>query len=495
MEGDPLARTPKKAKAKKRAAPRRSRRKAQAAKQNAATPGVVAQPATKEMRPAGYRAKIRMYRHGLGDCFLISLPRTDRSDRPFYLMIDCGVVLGTPDPGPIMKRVMNHIHAETDGEIDILVATHEHWDHVSGFYQAKDEFEPFTIKELWLAWTEDSDDELTKKLRKEKGLALDKLRMGLSHLQLAGDSNGAAQLGSVLEFFGMAKSGTTTDALDIVKKKVSKPRYFDPEKTEPIVPAGTTTRFYVLGPPHDEKLLRKINPSKSNKETYGLAMDGLGMFMDGAGTALAERDDGRPFDQQYEIPFVYAQTAPDLKFFRDRYWQPQDKAPDDWRRIDGNWLGGASEMALQLDSLTNNTSLVLALELEAGGDVLLFAADAQVGNWLSWEKLSWQVDGKTVTAPDLLKRAIFYKVGHHGSHNATLKENGLEQMVNLRVAMIPVDQKMAANKGWGKMPLDELVDALGKRAKGVVLRVDKPKPANTAGENVVEDPLFYEVTF
>jgi hypothetical protein len=43
------------------------------------------------------------------------------------------------------------------------------------------------------------------------------------------------------------------------------------------------------------------------------------------------------------------------------------------------------------------------------------------------------------------------------------------------------------------MPLDELFVALGERAKGAILRVDMPKPATQ--ENVVEDPLFFEVTF
>jgi hypothetical protein len=139
---------------------------------------------------------------------------------------------------------------------------------------------------------------------------------------------------------------------------------------------------------------------------------------------------------------------------------------------------------------------VVAIELSDEGDVLLFAADAQVGNWLSWQDLSWTVDGKTVTGPDLLKRTIFYKVGHHGSHNATLREKGLELMERLRVAMIPVDQDMAIKKRWGHMPLDEIVAALDERTKprnGVVLRVDKPMPASQ--EKVAEDPLFFEVTF
>lgn len=440
-----------------------------------------------------YRAKIRMYRQGLGDCFLISLPRAGGSGRPFYVMIDCGVVLGTPDPGTIMNEVMENIFNTTGGEIDILIATHEHWDHLSGFIQAKEPFfDKLKIAQVWRAWTEDPKDDLAQKLMQEKARALTALRMGLSHLQLSGDSEEADELTGILEFFGAAKGATTADALRNVRAKVEEPHYCRPTD-EPLVPPGSNVRFYVLGPPEDEKMLRKINPSARNKETYGLALGGFKMFMDGAGTALAEKDNGRPFDQQFEIPFSYAQTAPELGFFRERYWQPENAAPDDWRRIDGDWLGGASEMALQLDSLTNNTSLVIAIELAPDGDVLLFAADAQVGNWLSWQNLSWTIDGKTVTGPDLLKRAILYKVGHHGSHNATLKEQGLEQMKALRVAMIPVDHAMAVKKRWGKMPLDDLVDALKKQAKGVVLRGDEPKPSTP--ENVVEEKLYFEVTF
>src|SRR5262249_6755205 len=133
-----------------------------------------------------------------------------------------------------------------------------------------------------------------------------------------------------------------------------------------------------------------------------------------------------------------------------------------------------------------------AIEL-ADQDVLLFVADAQVGNWLSSQTLSWNVDGRTVTGPDLLRRAIFYKVGHHGSHNATLKDQGLETMANLRVATIPVDEVMAKKRRWNNMPLDELVTALEKHAKGAVIRADKPLPPTT--ERVTDQRLYYEVTF
>jgi hypothetical protein len=431
-----------------------------------------------------FRAKIRMYRQGLGDCFLITLPRS--GGRPYYIMIDCGVILGTAGPGPKMTKVVENIIATTGGEIDLLVATHEHWDHLSGFIQAKDSFDKLKVHEVWLGWTEDDKDPLTKEIKEEKGLALAALRLGLSHIQLAGDAEAAAELGGILEFFGVTRGASTGDALDSVRKMASKVHYCLPGE-KPVEPTGTCARLYVLGPPHDKKKLRKINPSTRDPETYGLALGGLGMFMDGAGSALSPEDRGRPFDQQYEIPFA---SATGMEFFQRNYWT-QGEAADNWRRIDTAWLAGTTELALRLDSLTNNTSLVLAIELH-DGDVLLFAADAQVGNWLSWQELDWTVDSKKVTGPDLIRRTIFYKVGHHGSHNATLKEEGLDQMEHLRVAMIPVDQEMAKKKRWNKMPLTELVAALDKQTKGAVLRIDKPVPATR--EKVVEDSLFFELT-
>jgi hypothetical protein len=433
---------------------------------------------------ADYRAKIRMYRQGLGDCFLISLPRADVS-RPYYVMIDCGVILGTSDPVPKMTEVVENIIDVTQGEIDLLIATHEHWDHLSGFLQAKDSFDKLTVREVWLGWTEDSRDPLTRKLKAEKAAALASLRMSVSRLQLAGEAHDeeAADLIGILEFFGAARGASTGDALDYVKKKTPNLRFCLPTDA-PRKPDGVGVKLYVLGPPHDEKQLRKINPSARAKETYGLAH----MFIDGARSALETSDRGRPFDQQYEIPSLYAAEMP---FFKQQYWKP-DAPNDNWRRIDNDWLRGALDLALQLDSLTNNTSLAVAIELH-DGDVLLFAADAQVGNWLSWQDLTWMTDGTSVTGTDLLNRTICYKVGHHGSHNATLKEKGLEQMERLRVGMIPVDQEMAKKKRWGHMPLNELVAALVKKTNGAVLRVDRPMPATA--EQIVEDELFFEVTF
>jgi hypothetical protein len=52
------------------------------------------------------------------------------------------------------------------------------------------------------------------------------------------------------------------------------------------------------------------------------------------------------------------------------------------------------------------------------------------------------------------------EVGHHGSHNATLKEHGVEEMDGLKIGIIPVDEKQALKKRWGRMPLPDLIAAL-----------------------------------
>ena len=204
--------------------------------------------------------------------------------------------------------------------------------------------------------------------------------------------------------------------------------------------------------------------------------------------ALSADDNSAPFDDFRSIPSA---TAEGMDFFRRWYFGPGGDAPA-WRRIDAAWLDGASELALALDSATNNTSLVLAIEL-AGADVLLFAADAQVGNWLSWQNTKWSFDNRTVTGPDLLARAIFYKVGHHGSHNATLRDKGLELMTQLSIAAIPVYHDMAVKKHWGNMPLPALVDRLKSVAKIGVFRSDET-PAQLPA-NVIADPLYFDIMF
>lgn len=437
----------------------------------------------------GVRIKVRMYRQGLGDCFLITIPRQNLN--PFYMVIDCGVILGTKDSGRIMKEVAEHILQTTAGRVDVVAATHEHWDHISGFGQAREiwtDKNRLTIGDVWLSWAEDPNDELAQKLRKQRGDLKIALHAAVARMRLAGDSSAALEVTNLLDFFGAA--GTTAGALEIVKELVEKPTYRTP-KDDPILIEGTDVRVYVLGPPPNEKLIKKYNPSKREPETYG--MDSINNYLNALQPSLSDTDVETPIDEGFQIPLNLAQQMP---FFQQHYWgedADSEEKSQAWRRIDGSWLDSSSSLALQLDSATNNTCLVLAFELGLGGDVLLFAADAQVGNWLSWQDLKWEIEGEVVTGPDLLRRTIFYKVGHHGSHNATLRALGLEQMESLKLAFVPVDRKMAVKKRWNQMPLNELMKTLNEMTEDRVVRIDSDIPAKLS-KSMVPDKLFHEVS-
>ena len=436
--------------------------------------------------PKKFRIKVRMYRQGLGDCFLITIPR--RNGKPFYAVIDCGVILGTQNAGTIMTDVVEHIIQTTGGHIDLVAATHEHWDHISGFGQAREiwtDKNRLTIGEVWLSWAENKKDPLARKLKAQHQALKMALQSAASRLRLSGDVSAAQDVSNLLDFFGAA--GSTSDALDTVKD-LAEVRYCKPQD-DPVQLDGTDVKVYVLGPPPDEKMIKKYNPSKREPETYG--MDSMNTYLDAIQPTMSDFDVATPFDERFQIPLNMAQQMP---FFQHHYWGEDAESQElsqAWRRIDGSWLDSSSSLALQLDSATNNTCLVLAFEL-GDGDVLLFAADAQVGNWLSWQDLKWKVDGEDVTGPDLLRRAIFYKVGHHGSHNATLRELGLEEMKSLKLAFVPVDHAMAVKKRWNQMPLNELMKRLNEITDEKVVRIDQDIPTKLR-KSMVPDKLFHEI--
>lgn len=109
--------------------------------------------------------------------------------------------------------------------------------------------------------------------------------------------------------------------------------------------------------------------------------------------------------------------------------------------------------------------------------LVLFAADAQIGNWLSWQDTKWTLpDGSTVTGSDLLERTVYYKVGHHGSENATAKAKGLELITSEDLtAFVPTNEGDAKKVKWGEMPFHSLLTALENQCGPRVVRADDPK--------------------
>jgi hypothetical protein len=425
--------------------------------------------------------RIRMYRKGLGDRFLLTFTTAARR---YHMLIDCGILKGTEDAQQIMLDIVEDIKKETDGVLDLLVVTHEHWDHLSGFHQARELWDTIQVNEVWMAWTEDTANDDAKDLHNNLREARARLKQHslLPEQQLALDQ----AIASLLLFDGELPDDdqqTTRAAMLYAGSKSNGNVKFHSPGTHTSLNGIDGVRVYVLGPP-DSRELFKDQPSANHSEIY-TETQSLSLA-DTFFAAVVQRADSSdepiepralPFGKHYRIDERRAK----LKFFRERYFGEGTDELVAWRRIDDDWLGVGSALALSLASDTNNTSLVLAIELTATGQVLLFPGDAQVGNWLTWRSYTWSVPGadgqnREVKADELLKRTVFYKVAHHGSENATLSIDGLERMRDPQlVAMIPVDEAMASHKGW-RMPFGPLLTALKSRTAGRVIRADTGLP-------------------
>jgi hypothetical protein len=449
------------------------------------------------------RATIRMYRLGVGDCFLLSFPRAGQDD--FRILIDCGVHQAQAGGSQKIKDSVQDLKTILpNGKIDVVVGTHEHQDHLSGFPEIQKVLGAACAGEVWTAWTENADDPFAKSLRTKKDQALTALYGAHTRMRLAGATEQEGQLGSLLGFFG-DEAGPKLKAFGAALKSLSnKITYLQPGDP-PIEIVEDQVRVFVLGPPREKELLEQSDPSKKDKDqiyNFGAYMG----LLEQVTPALGDAPIG-PFDDRFTLPLEGTKALP---FFKQRYWAETNDEKlaersdntQDWRRIDADWMGVATTLAMQLDQDTNNTSLVLAFELgprKQGGPVLLFAADAQVGNWLSWQNVTWTFEGRSITGPDLLKRTILYKVGHHASHNATLRKLGLETMANLELALVPTDAAMAAKVKWGTLPWPPLLKALADKATQGVVRTDESYVAKPTDDGkppaikVRQETLFYEV--
>lgn len=464
-------------------------------------------------KPSTNAVTIRMYCQGLGDCFLLSFPKKTGKE-PYRILIDCGVLQKTPNEAERLRHVADDLLKVSGGKIDLLVITHEHWDHIAGFSHANDIFAKIQFERVWLSWAENPNDPDAQFVKKELGKKKRQVQAALKAagtlgLSPGGDSPVEKELQTteqIMNFLGPDDTAPTAlaaakksagggpkkltlgEAMDWLRAKVQPGDWRVPGDVRSL-PDVDGVKVYVLGPPKATASIRKMDPSGNQGYRHRAAS-----FM-GAVESFARDPEGAdtqgPFDDRYSINESDARVDP---FFREYYGFTDDYLGDDdtaWRRIESTWLGGVGQLALQLDTGINNTSLALAFELP-GGRTMIFPGDAQIGNWLSWDDVTFKDEkGQTlfVKSKELLNRAVFYKVGHHGSHNATRKEGGLEEMTSGDlIAMIPTDEAFALTQspphGW-KMPFHDLYVALKKYTNSRIARADYDK---SEVPQVLDDP-------
>jgi hypothetical protein len=163
------------------------------------------------------------------------------------------------------------------------------------------------------------------------------------------------------------------------------------------------------------------------------------------------------------------QSAPAGSTFRDDDREDLDKLVD---QPDGT-------LAAAIDEAVNNTSLILVFEC---GDLsLLFPGDAQWG--------AWNAALKNPMAREILSRTTLYKVGHHGSHNATPREL-IETVISQQFLAL---LSTTSVKQWPKIPRAPLVAAIHDRGNSLV-RSDNEATAYQEGF-LVQTGLYVEKTF
>lgn len=446
---------------------------------------------------ANLHVNVSMYPVGeLGDCFLLEFIKDDIKST---VLIDCGSFRNGTDSKIRMNTIVKHIQQKLKNEhgsrpIDVVVATHQHNDHLSGFAHCKETFEQIGISNAWLSWLDKPNDPHAQRIANGERKLIKKLTEISSYLSgLKGIKEGktAKRIDEILGFYGIDQQFAwgapviPLQGLENLRTTAQNCDYLYPGRVVDLPNFGQDeVKVYVLGPPEDNNMLFNIRPGhgESYEEKLAVAMN----IADGFLSALTNFTESPASDEHY-FPFneSYKRPLERSAFLASSYNQKKEK----WRSINEDWLDQTERLALYLDSFTNNSSLVLAFELVKSQKILLFVGDAQTGSWLSWKTLDFGPENLRID--QLLGRTVLYKVGHHGSHNATLPEC-LEKMTHKDlVAMIPVDVSdpyITKKDGW-KMPAAKLYQRIKELTDGRILRMDGKYEANCAieGEAAVKN--------
>jgi hypothetical protein len=391
-----------------------------------------------------------MYDVGFGDCFLLQIPRPDGTAA--RVLFDCGSIkLGANPMKAVVQQVIEDARPAPGQKprIDVVVATHRHRDHISGF--ADPAWAEVEVGEVWMPWTEKPNDGQARRIREMHLRLAEQLQTRLeARLAAPGASAERTALESSHE---LALNALSNDEAMYTLQHGFAGR---PKRCYLPTKAGNTTWFdtellpgvviHVLGPSHDPQVLRELEPPAG--QGY--------LKLTEAGSA-GPGGQPSPFGEDWPVlPEDYDSTYSSLS---------ADLPPDDRDYVRSIDLGLDEAVAATLDKALNATSLMLVFQI--GRVSLLFPGDAQWGTWrlaLADESLR-----------KLLAATTFYKVGHHGSHNATPVQF-VEQLLGKDFWAMVSTNKVAS---WPEVPKPELLNSMARKPGGKIARSDQPKKAQT----------------
>jgi metallo-beta-lactamase superfamily protein len=353
--------------------------------------------------------EVRSYQVGFGDCFLLSFVYSNTDTR--HILIDFGTTgLPRSTPSQHMPIVAKAI-AEVVGKgnrLTALVATHRHADHISGFAtDAKTGKSGEIIKALrprivLQPWTENPKAppnplKIKKAVGGNKGFVarltnMNRLAEDAQQLAASKPAWMSATARKELGFLGeenLANKSAVNNLIAMGKAGKAKfLKYGDDSGLGALLP-GVKVR--VLGPPD-------LTQSKAITKQRSKDRDQFWHFVKDAVPQVPQSGNGKSKKPTKPGPVV----PKEARWFRDRLLSVTNQS--------------LLEIVRQLDDQMNNTSLILLFEV--GNKKLLFPGDAQFENW---SYAMTEARQKKQNA-QLIADVDFYKVGHHGSLNATPRQ-------------------------------------------------------------------------
>jgi beta-lactamase superfamily II metal-dependent hydrolase len=412
---------------------------------------------------------VRMYNVGFGDAFLVTVKQGTTAWR---MLVDCGVFPAgqtrpiTESVKIIVKDLTAVALPGTPPHLDVVVATHHHVDHISGF--ADPAWAKVQVDDVWVPYVEDPEDEDGKKLRGELTVAAHTLLSLIAAASMrinAADENAHAKL-EVAKIFAANSQGSdrATDRLlgrnGTTFLNKPNPRYL-PDRVSAnnvITTAVPGVAAHILGPSRDPKVVKRMKPPKSVA------------WLKAAADERPEDADTKPlFDQAYAVSTVLVDA------------EIPAALQSVLMSLNLESLSNAEELlaaAAILENSVNNTSIYFVLDVK--GTRLVFVGDSQHG---AWEHVLNDPDSlKLVTDP------AFYKIGHHGSHNATPQKFAKEVFGRGHYAMMP----FGPVGQWPSIPEPKLLSALTEAGTHIV-RADTPLAGSEV--KIHPDNIWSEVSF